>query len=626
MMRLTMLSILGKKNMLAWKKPLWWLGGLLSSTVGLLFYAATLNSIEHDSRGRFQHLAHTAQHNLGARIKSYADLLRGTASLFSATDGVSRDQFHRYVTNLALERHFPAILNINYSHFLTEEQRPAFEAALARDYPPGRDGYPRFAITPEGRRDSYSVLLYIEPIASAPEKFGVDIAIRPAIAEVLANSRDSGLLSNSGRPVPLDRRPGVKGMAMRIPIYRNGMPTASLAQRRSAYQGSVGVGFDMAALVRGVLDEMPVRKVRVTLFDTGDNPDPAAVIAVEQPVLFDSAPPDVAAPWWRARESDDYLSTVLPINYNGRIWQAHFGAKKSELYTRFDAYAPWLAMLAGFVSTMLLYALFQTLSTSRRRAIQMAKSMTQELRDSQIKLQISHQKLRRLAAHADQIKEEERTRIAREIHDDLGQNLLVLRIDADMLASRTQHRHPRLNTRARATLGQIDTTIKSVRHIINDLRPTVLDLGVNAAVEWQIADFRRRTGIACELIESHAEIKLSDHCATAFFRILQESLSNISQHARASLVQVELQKDEDRLSMTVRDNGVGLRADGGNKAGSFGLVGIEERIKILGGQFSIQSSPGAGMTVYVSVPIKADATAYPYLGEAFEHDEEPVSY
>jgi signal transduction histidine kinase len=110
---------------------------------------------------------------------------------------------------------------------------------------------------------------------------------------------------------------------------------------------------------------------------------------------------------------------------------------------------------------------------------------------------LSHQKLRRLADHAYQIKELERKRIAREIHDDLGQNLLALRIETEFLAGRTNRSHGILHKRARATLLQIDTTIKSVRQIINDLRPTVLDLGLSAAVEWQVNQFQRRTGIRC---------------------------------------------------------------------------------------------------------------------------------
>ena len=433
---------------------------------------------------------------------------------------------------------------------------------------------------------------------------------------MLAQSRDSGNISNSGVPVPMQGRPQLTGMAMRLPVYRFGMPVDTVEQRRAAYQGSVGIGYDLVTMMRSALADMPVRNVRLTLFDIGPQARAPLDLPHDMRPIFDSTTAGMHAPWWLPGNSGRYLSSTMLIEHNSRVWQALFSVRKSDLYTRFDVFLPWLALLIGFASTMLLYMLFHTLASSRRRAIQMANGMTEELRASQIRLQLSHQKLRRLAAHADQIKEEERKRIAREIHDDLGQNLLVLRIDADMLASRTHRRHPRLNARARSTLEQIDATIKSVRQIINDLRPTVLDLGVNAAVEWQVAQFRQRTGIACEVSESHDDICLSDQCATALFRILQESLSNISQHAHASRVQVKLEKCRDTVSMSISDNGVGAAIDGRNKLGSFGLVGIEERIKLLGGTFYIESSPGAGMSVHVSVPLGADATAFPYQEES----------
>ncbi|PHV34945.1 histidine kinase [Janthinobacterium sp. BJB312] len=588
--------------------------------VGLLFYMAASLSIESDASEQFNNLARNTQKSIESRTKSYANLLRGTASLFHANAHVSREQFHRYVANLALQQNYPGVMNLNYSQELDETQRDAFEAAMQHDYPPGRDGYPAFAIHPPAPRAHYSVLVYVEPIASAPDKYGYDIASRPLIAETLAQSRDSGNVSNSGMPVPMDGRPQLTAMAMRLPVYRFGMPVATVEQRRAAYQGSVGIGYDLVSMMRSALADMPVRNVRLTVFDIGpqapEQPDLPLQLPHDMRPIFDSTAAGMHAPWWQPGSSGRYLSSTMLIEHNGRAWQALFSVRKSDLYSRFDAFLPWLALLIGCASTMLLYMLFHTLASSRWRAIQMATGMTEELRASQIRLQLSHQKLRRLAAHADQIKEEERKRIAREIHDDLGQNLLVLRIDADMLASRTQRRHPRLNARARSTLEQIDATIKSVRQIINDLRPTVLDLGVNAAVEWQVAQFRQRTGIACEVNESHDDICLSDQCATALFRILQESLSNISQHANASRVQVKLEKCRDTVSMSISDNGVGAAIDGRNKLGSFGLVGIEERIKLLGGTFYIESSPGAGMSVHVSVPLGADATAFPYQEES----------
>ena len=219
-------------------------------------------------------------------------------------------------------------------------------------------------------------------------------------------------------------------------------------------------------------------------------------------------------------------------------------------------------------------------------------------------LQESRQLLRQLASHQEKIKEEERKRIAREIHDELGQNLLALRIDASLLHERTLKSHPRLNKKVKMALDHIDTTIKSVRAIINDLRPLVLDLGLQAAIEWQVEQFQRLSGIPCQLAVESAEFDhgLDEYTATALFRILQESLTNILRHSRASAVKVVLSRSGAQLSMVVSDNGVGFVPSTRRKQ-SFGLQGIEERLRMLEGSIKIDSTPGRGTRLAVSVPV-----------------------
>ena len=574
-----------------------WLGAPLSVVVGLVLYVMTASSIEADSRQRFAAHAHNARNTIIARIKSYNDVLRGTAAVFQTSYPLSRQQFHSYAKGLDLPRYFPAIVTINFAQHVRDEERNAFERRMNAELTPGTPGAKGFQIRPPGRRPDYSVLTYIEPIEQSPSGIGVDLQANPMVAASQRALRDGGELVSSGMIIAAVAGQNGTGMGMRLPIYLPGAPVDTAQQRHAAFVGSVGIAFSLERLVNGVIEEMPVKNMRMRLVD--NTPD---IEGKRGRVLFDTArkpqPRTLAAMLF----SEPFTRT-LPIDLNGRQWDATFSVERIDLYTGFEEFLPWLAMFGGCVSSMLLYALFHALTSSRRRAIKMAKGMTRELRESQAKLQLSHQNLRRLAAHADQIKEGERKRIAREIHDDLGQNLLALRIEADMLAARTRGRHPRLHDRARSTLSQIDATIKSVRQIINDLRPNVLDLGLSAAVEWQVAEFRRRTGIACELIDEPTEVALSDHAATAFFRILQESLSNIVRHAHASSVRVELRSSGHHLCMMVSDNGIGLGAHERSKVGSFGLVGIEERINILGGSFSISGNEGEGTTVCVSVPL-----------------------
>jgi PAS domain S-box-containing protein len=221
-------------------------------------------------------------------------------------------------------------------------------------------------------------------------------------------------------------------------------------------------------------------------------------------------------------------------------------------------------------------------------------------------LRHSRAELRDLASHQEQVKEDERKRIARDIHDDLGQNLLALRLDLSrMMTAQNSTSGPIAIPKewSEGALLQIDTTIKAVRAIINDLRPAVLDLGLHAAVEWQAKNFERCSGIACEVHIDHEEFTIRDALATAMFRIVQESLTNIMRHAQASRAQIEILRENNNLSIRVADDGIGLPPDYARSTDAFGLIGIEERVHALGGIFSITSAPGKGMAIMLSIPI-----------------------
>jgi PAS domain S-box-containing protein len=234
-----------------------------------------------------------------------------------------------------------------------------------------------------------------------------------------------------------------------------------------------------------------------------------------------------------------------------------------------------------------------------------------ERKEAEQALRQSQTELRELAAHQARVKEDERKRIAREIHDDLGQNLLALRIDVSLLDSATRLNHPELNTSIRALLEQVDNVMRSVRAIINDLRPAVLDLGLQAAIEWQVQQFRQRTGITCvvEIDGSDIDRVLDEEAATSVFRILQESLTNVSRHAYASRVTIRLQSRYGRLALEIEDNGVGGFPGNARKPRSFGLIGIRERVYTLGGELRVTSIPGAGTTLTITIPASITSAA-----------------
>lgn len=229
------------------------------------------------------------------------------------------------------------------------------------------------------------------------------------------------------------------------------------------------------------------------------------------------------------------------------------------------------------------------------------------LKEKERALVQSRQQLRELSGHLEQVRENERKHMAREIHDELGQRLTALRFEVAMLREGKPPARGKWPGIADALMTQIDATIESVRNLAADLRPAVLDLGLVAAIEWQVRQFSQRTGIACTLKVNDEEICLDNECATAVFRIVQESLTNIARHADASKVRLSLHKGGGRLHIRVQDDGIGLPEKALDKPRSFGLRGMRERVLLLDGEMEFSSRPGEGARLDVAIPLRKEA-------------------
>ena len=212
--------------------------------------------------------------------------------------------------------------------------------------------------------------------------------------------------------------------------------------------------------------------------------------------------------------------------------------------------------------------------------------------------------LRRLSAYAEQVREEERKRVAREVHDEIGQALSVLRMELSMLRMNFAGQNDQLTDKFQSMTHRVDRTIKITRHITSSLRPVALDLGLVAGLEWLVEEFVKHAGIKCQLnLNGCDETIFKDHSATALFRIVQESLSNVAKHAQATEVNVSLAiKGSKSILIEIHDNGKGFLANIA-KAGSFGLIGMSERAMMLGGVLNIVSAPGEGTRVEVNIPL-----------------------
>jgi PAS domain S-box-containing protein len=246
-----------------------------------------------------------------------------------------------------------------------------------------------------------------------------------------------------------------------------------------------------------------------------------------------------------------------------------------------------------------------SLSTTSVRGLVLVTAVFRDLterRRAEQELVATNRQLQELSASLQKVREEERARIARELHDELGQLLTGMRMEVSWLGGRLPAELPQLGSKVGVIKGLIDQTIVSVRRIAAELRPLVLDdLGFAAAATWYVDQFSSRTGLPVSLDLPVDDPWLDEAAATALFRILQESLTNVVRHARASRVEVALVRRGDAWVLSISDDGQGLAPDVGRKAG-IGLIGMRERVNILGGRFSAGPAPGGGTLVEAVVP------------------------
>ncbi|OYY95212.1 MAG: hypothetical protein B7Y41_01505 [Hydrogenophilales bacterium 28-61-23] len=241
----------------------------------------------------------------------------------------------------------------------------------------------------------------------------------------------------------------------------------------------------------------------------------------------------------------------------------------------------------------------------QKRMHALNQSLEAGVRESTEELFRSRQMIRDLAAHRERIREVERARMAREIHDEFGQYLTALRMDTAMLNIRYGADNPELKQHLDGMKQTIDTTIGVVRNLASALRPGALDMGLVSAAEWLLAGFEERTGIPYRLHAAQEELGLDNERATAAFRILQEALTNITRYAQASLVNVAIKQADAALVMEVGDDGIGFDPAEVRGRKTFGLLGIRERALMFGGESRIDSEPGAGTILHIRIPLQA---------------------
>ena len=244
-----------------------------------------------------------------------------------------------------------------------------------------------------------------------------------------------------------------------------------------------------------------------------------------------------------------------------------------------------------------------TTKEGEKQAVVILRDVT-ERRLAREELKKSRERLRALAAGIETVREEERTRIARELHDELGQVLTGLKMDVSWIQKRLSPGEKLLRDKMQYMLEYLNPAVQMVRRISTELRPGILDdLGLKEAMEWQIRDFENRTGLRVALCSNMGENRLQGDVNTALFRILQESLTNIIRHAGATEVAIDIEQKKNSISLRVRDNGRGISKRRSEARNSIGIAGMRERAELAGGEFRITGSRGKGTEIFVEIPL-----------------------
>ena len=300
------------------------------------------------------------------------------------------------------------------------------------------------------------------------------------------------------------------------------------------------------------------------------------------------------------KDASVFFAGIHPDDVDGLAWRAPGAASVRDF--------EWVgrSLITAAEPRWLQIRATTGVTAAGERAIHGAMLDVSALKRAQQDLERSHEELRRLASHREERVEQERARLAREFHDELGQVLTTARMHAQLL----ERQLPADATDARAAAQDIEAMIgeasRSVKAIASDLRPAALNLGLSAAVEWLAGRVLAPAGIGYSVSVTPSADRLDDNHAIALFRIVQESLNNIVRHAGARRVHITLGRIDAELHLLVEDDGKGFNADGVDHTTHFGLLGISERVTALGGTLEIDSNPGAGARLSVCLPLPAE--------------------
>jgi signal transduction histidine kinase len=348
-----------------------------------------------------------------------------------------------------------------------------------------------------------------------------------------------------------------------------------------------------------VLEKLRIREKELSaIFDV--LPDQLLLFTIDGVLIDFNSPKKYLFPKSSKLAKNNKIENLYPKEIAGKISEAiHQSIIKDEI-VHFDYQIE--------VQYKKRYFENRVIPLSNDEVILLVREITSEKTTRKL-LEDSQKQLRSFALHLQNIREEERIMLSRELHDNLGQSLTALRMDMFRLLKKTEFLYSEnlmreQNAMVKKTIEYIDTIIQYVRKLSREIRPSIIDdLGLFATIEWQAEDFMERTGINCKLETSLTKLELNNSCAIGVFRIIQESLTNIIRHANATNVVIEIIETKIEFCIKIKDNGSGFDLALLKRTKSLGVLSMQERTALFGGQLRIISNPNKGTTISLTIPI-----------------------
>ena len=477
--------------------------------------------------------------------------------MFAVDTQVNRSAWKKYTETAAFQRNLPGIQAIEFTLLIPKKKLQQHIEEVRKE------GFPQYEVHPLGDREIYSAVLYLEPFSGKNLKaFGYDMLTEPIRRNAMERARDENIASLSGKVllVQEDQQDVQNGTILYVPVYQNDKPISTVSERRAALRGWVNSPYRMKDLMQGILGEDdPLQKELIHFMMYDDSLSAASL-------LYNSAAANLPP------AKTGVLTDKGQIDFHGKKWVLVFD--KSENNPFIIRHLIAFLWTGGILFSILLFLLSLSLYATEQRAQEIARKLTLDLRS--------------LSEHLINIREEERTAIAKEIHDCFSQNLVALSMNASWLKNKAAG----LKENEKAILDEqiqiANEVIATSRTLYNDLHPAMLEeIGLAETIKWYAHKQLKLTDIRFECSDKDTS-EIAYNIRLGLFRIFQESFTNILQHARADEIKVILVKENTILRLSIQDNGIGFNAHENTDASqSLGLLGIQERVYALKGHFSI---------------------------------------